>query len=136
MPAEVRAFTVTVPAGTTQAAPATFPLAVPVRTLRSVQVIVPGGCVGLVGFQIASGGVQIIPANQGGWIIANDEQIKWATDNYPTSGAFQAIAYNGDAFPHNLYFRLELDPPPGTGATPTSTLLSTGDISPAVVTAG
>lgn len=106
--AEVRNFAVSVPAGTTIAAPLITPLAMPARTVTHVRVRVPPGPTGLVGWALGMTGVPVIPTNTGGWIVADDEVLEWDLIDQPDSGAWQLIAYNLGRNAHTLYVTFSL----------------------------
>lgn len=109
MPAEVRTFTVTTPAGTLVAAPLITALTMPARTVRHVRVRIPPGPNGQLGFALGMAGVPVIPTNVGQWIVGNDEVIEWDVDGAPNSGAWQLITYNLGANVHTLYVTFSLD---------------------------
>jgi len=111
MVAEVYVFDVTIPAGTLRTAPQTTALAIPARVIREVDVIVPPGCNGRVGFRIAVNGQQQIPINAGAWIIASDEKLAWPYETPISSGAWQLIGFNEGVFAHTLEVRLLVDLP-------------------------
>lgn len=106
MAREVYRFAVTVPHGTPAAAPQVTNLALPPREVQRVEVKVPPGPHGLVGFQLGSGGVQMAPINAGQFVTADDEVLSWDLEGQITSGAWQLIAYNLGAFDHTLEVRL------------------------------
>lgn len=118
MAEQVRTFEITVAPGSTRAAPVTTEIGFEPFRVVSIEVEVPPGPLGQVGFQIASSNVQLIPWNLGEWIVANNITKKWETDNYPTSGDWQFIAYNTGAFPHTLSVTFELDPIAPAGPAP------------------
>lgn len=105
MAIEVWRFAVTVLTGTGKAAPATFPLQMPDRAIDEIEIVVPPGPRGEVGFQLASGGIQIIPVTAGAFEVTDDEVIHWPLEDQITTGAWQMIAYNTGVFPHTLGVR-------------------------------
>lgn len=110
MARQIRSRQVTVPAGTTKAAPATFNVSFPPMTVAEIDVLVPPGSNGTLGFQIASSGIQVIPWNAGEWIVTNNERLAWPTEGYPDSGDWQVIAYNTGMYDHSLWVRFSLSP--------------------------
>ena len=137
---EVREFQVTVPAGTTQAAPQVTALTMPARVIDRVRVRVPPGPRGTVGWALGSGGQPVLPWNAGAWIVADDEHIDWALQGQIDSGAWQLIAYNTGTYAHTLYITFLVDPPQlVSGIAPAPTMpLSAASISgagPAVASA-
>lgn len=110
MAREVYRFSVTVPAGSPQSAPQVTALPLPARIVRRVEIDVPPGPHGLVGFQLASGGSQIVPINAGAFVAVDNAHLSWDLENQIDSGAWQLIAYNTGAFPHTLEVRFLVDP--------------------------
>ncbi len=109
MASDVQAFDATVPAGTPQNAPAVISLAMPPRTVMTVEIRVPPGPRGVMGFQLASGGLQVIPATPGAFIVTDDEVITWQLANYLETGAWELIGYNTGAYDHTLHLRFLCD---------------------------
>jgi hypothetical protein len=117
MALEVHKFAVTVPAGTTQAAPQVTQLAMPPREVVAVRVVVPPGPRGQVGFSLGSSGNPIIPYEPAAWIVADNEAIDWPLEGQITSGAWELRAYNLGKYAHTLEFRFETNLP-GEPAVP------------------
>jgi hypothetical protein len=105
---ELRAYSATIPAGTLQAAPATFDMSFPTRQVDNITVFVPPGNNGTVGFWIANAGVPMIPYNPGGFLVGNNEVIPLPLTDQITSGSWQLIGFNLGQFPHTLYVRFYL----------------------------
>lgn len=107
--AEVRSFTVTIPAGTPQSAPAVIPVSFPPRVVAGVRWKVPSGPAGLMGWQLSmSGGVPVIPTG-GGFIVTDNDADTWYLQDQPDSGAWEVRGYNTDIYPHNVYLSFLLD---------------------------
>jgi hypothetical protein len=102
---EIRQYTVSVPAGTTADAPLTVPMVMPPRIVDALQIVVPPGPSGLVGFAVLVGGVRIIPYGSDLWIITAGENITWPLDHYPDAGSWSVQAYNTGVNDHSIYFR-------------------------------
>lgn len=132
MAAEVREFAVTTPAGTPQVAPLLTSLAFPPREVTRIEVKVPPGPAGVLGFRIGSGGIPIIPTNPGAWVITDNEVIGWNLTGQITSGAWQAISYNTGSLPHTIYVRFLLDLVTPTGP-PAPALIPPAALGPAAV---
>lgn len=105
MASEVYEFVVTVTAGTAKTATAKTPMGMPARVVERIEVRIPPGPRGEVGFQLGSGGLQIVPLNAGTFIVADDERLSFDLTDQLTSGAWQLIAYNTGVFDHTLYVR-------------------------------
>lgn len=93
----------TVPPTTPIAAPQHFPLVFPAAIVERIDVIIPPGPSGLVGFYIGQGGGSYLPDNAGSWIVADDKLLQWPTDDAPNNGNWEVVAYNTDAWQHTIY---------------------------------
>jgi hypothetical protein len=111
MAREVHSFDVTIPAGTAKAAPQLTSLTMPPRVVTEVEIIVPPGPRGKVGFALAAGGVAIIPYEPGTFFVTDNEIIRWPLEEQITSGAWQLLAYNTGTFDHTLEVRFLVDLP-------------------------
>lgn len=108
MSARLEVATVTVSAGTAIAAPQSTTLTLRDAIMERIEVRVPPGPSGLVGFALVHSGQQVIPFTDGQWIVTDDESIDWTVENYPTGDKWAVKAYNLDVYPHTLYFRFHL----------------------------
>jgi hypothetical protein len=106
---EVHKFAVTIPAGTLQANAQVTNLTFPPREVTEVEIIVPPGPRGTVGFQLAAAGNQLLPYEPGAFFVTDNEQIRWRVEEQITSGAWQLIAYNTGQFAHTLEIRFLVD---------------------------
>lgn len=126
MAREIRSFAVTIPANTPIANNFTADLSFPPRIVEEIEVEVPPGPRGEVGFSIGSSGVPIIPFQPGVFIITDNEIIHWPVQDQHDSGSWTFFGYNTGSFPHTLYVRFLLVPvqaavsplAPGGGAQP------------------
>ena len=109
MAREVYRFAVAVPAGTAKTSPASIACPMPPRQVTRVEVKVPPGPHGLVGFQLASGGVPMIPLPAGAFVVTDDEELGWDLEGQIDSGAWQVLAYNTGSFDHTLEVRFLCD---------------------------
>jgi hypothetical protein len=96
---------VTVPAGTLSSAPQTSALTFQDGDVEQVEILVPPGPAGLVGFQLWYSGQRIIPFKNNLFFRADSETIKWPLSNYPTTGRWQFVAYNLDIYDHIIQLR-------------------------------
>ena len=130
MPYQLFAWDVTTPAGTPETAPQITNLYIPVGQLDSVQIKVPPGPQGQLGFALALAEQPVIPHNTGEWIITDDEEISWSLAGLPNSGAWQVITYNAGNYPHTLYIRFLATPAPLLGVgTPVVAAIPAADLS-------
>jgi hypothetical protein len=127
---EIQSFAVSIPAGTLKSAPQITALTMPPRIVDEVEILVPPGPRGEVGFQLGAAGGQIIPVTLGQFIVTDNEVIHWPMEDQIDSGAWQLIAYNTGSQPHTVTVRFlaRLPLPPGqlVGLVP----LPAQDISP------
>lgn len=105
MARELHRFGVTVPAGTQKNAPQLTNLSMPPREVIELQVIVPPGPRGEVGFAIGYGGNPVIPYEPNAFFVTDNEKIYWPLHDHITSGAWQCFAYNTGQFAHTLEIR-------------------------------
>lgn len=106
MAQRIESFSVLIPAGTLDTAPQTTALTFDIGIVNGIEILVPPGPSGLVGFRILHSGDVIIPYDRTKWIIADNEVIKWPLEGYPTGRAWGIRAYNLDAYAHTLYIRI------------------------------
>lgn len=109
MAREIRRFTVATPAGTAIAAPLVTNLTMPARVVREVEVVVPPGPRGELGFALGAAGVAVIPVNAGAWLVTNDEVIRWPLEGFWDSGSWQLRSYNTGRYVHTLEIRFLVD---------------------------
>jgi hypothetical protein len=105
---ELRLFPITVAAGVQIAAPATTPMRFPPRVVEEVEVLVPPGPRGEVGWRIGSAGTQLLPLDLGSWIVTDNEVLHIPTEGFHDSGSWEFTAYNTGQFPHVITVRFLL----------------------------
>jgi hypothetical protein len=115
MAREVQLFDVVVPAGTLKAAPQITALAFPFRVVDEVEILVPPGPRGEVGFQLGASGGQVVPVTVGAFIVTDNEIIHWPLEGQLDNGAWQLIAYNTGALPHTITVRFLVRLPASPG---------------------
>lgn len=103
----VAAFSLTVPANTPIANPATFNTNIGLSDVQDILITVPPGCAGLVGFSIYAGGSPAYPRDFNTWFIFDDFTYDQEVSNQIDSGQWSVVAYNLDTYAHtiNFYFR-------------------------------
>lgn len=100
-------FTLTIPPGFTPNAPAVVPVIFEDVRLDAVDIRVPPGPNGQVGFYITLTGTTIVPWGEGAqWIIANDEPLHFDVGT-EANGGVAIVCYNLGVWPHTLYFRFQ-----------------------------
>lgn len=105
MTERIEVFQVTIPAGTAQASPLTTPLSFNQGIVHKLEITIPPGPSGLVGFRIRHSSQTVIPNSGTNFIIADGQYIEWDLEGYPVGNAWAIQAYNTDVFPHTLYLR-------------------------------
>lgn len=73
------AWEITIPAGTTEAAPVEEILHLSKGVITSLNLYFPPGCHGLVKCRLFAYDHQLIPLNPGGWVIADGETVPTET---------------------------------------------------------
>ena len=109
MAERIELFDVTIPAGTAIATPQTTALTFDPGIVERIEIVVPPGPSGLVGFQIRHSGETVIPHDASRWIIADNEPINWPVQSFPEGSAWALRAYNLDVYNHTLYFRFHVN---------------------------
>lgn len=107
---EVHIFQVTIPTGTAKASPQKTALTLPRRTVNEIEIVIPDGPRGEVGFALGSSGVKVFPAETGTYIVTNDEKIKWELSELWDSGGWEAYGYNTGTYAHTIEVRFLTSP--------------------------
>lgn len=105
MATRVHVFTVTTPAGTLETSPQSTPLDFPQSRVERIEVLVPPGPSGLMGWAIDHSQQRILPYESAGFIVADGEVIKWDLERFPTGRDWTAITFNEDVYEHTIYLR-------------------------------
>ena len=109
MAAEVHQFTATILAGATALSPTVVDLALEGYEIESVDLEVPPGPAGLMGFYLARSGQQWIPYESDEWIVWDDRFKNWTLIDQPTGGGWQVIGYNLDDYDHDVVVRFHVN---------------------------
>ena len=105
----VRQFTATIPANTPTSALVTVPLALEGFEIESIDLEVPPGPSGLMGFYIARSGQQVIPYESGEFIVWDDRFKNWILTDQPTGGGWEIVGYNNDSNAHDVVVRFHVN---------------------------
>lgn len=100
MAARVEGPSATIPAGTSQLAPLSVPLPIGESIVRRLDLIVPPGPSGLVGFYLAHSGTQMIPRVSSQFFVVDDKLLTFDMDGYPTGDKWTLVGYNLDIYDH------------------------------------
>jgi len=109
MAERIEAFTVDIPAATAITSALVTPLSFNQGIVSRMEIVVPPGPSGLVGFRIRHSGEVIIPHGRSGWLVADAEKMDWSLEGYPTGNAWDIEAYNLDGFDHSIYMRIHVN---------------------------
>lgn len=120
---QIRSFTCTFQPGSTPAAPVVVQCQFPVFQVDWIEVDVPDGPSGAMGFYIATSRQQYIPWNVGTYFVFNDVNKHWDLEDQPTSGDWQVYGYNTGTWPHTVYVHFGLEVVPLPEAPNTSSLI-------------
>lgn len=112
MPRNTYAFAVTVSAGTSKASPATTSLVFPESLVEQIDLEVPPGPRGLLGFYIARSGTQVLPFTAGEWLVWDNRMKSYAFHDLPTGSGWQAVSYNTGGYAHTYYVTFHTSPLP------------------------
>jgi hypothetical protein len=129
-------FTVTIPSGTPKSAPATSGLTLDGWDLEMIDLEVPPGPAGLMGFYVANNGVQWIPQGDGEWLVWDDVQHSWPLTDQPNASGWEIVGYNLGDYDHIAIVRMHVSLPGSQSASaspPTVTFVSTPVQQPAVI---
>lgn len=103
----IRAYqvSVTVATGSTSAAPVTTPIVIDDIYCYSVEVEVPDGPAGLMGFYIQYASTQIVPWGPNGTYLRVDDYEHTYPVEAELGKSLAVVAYNTGAWPHTIYMR-------------------------------
>lgn len=103
-------FTVVIPAGTTAAEPYTQELALDNWSIERIDLEVPSGPAGLMGFQVYNNGVPWIPYGADEWLVwDNVKEFYYMTDQ-PTGSGWAIAGYNTGFYDHSVTTRWHVNP--------------------------
>ena len=128
MAVEVHQYTVTIPANTPKAALVTVPIALEYFEIESIDIEVPPGPSGLMGFYIARSGQQWIPYEVGEFLVWDDRFDSWRLSDQPTGQGWQVVGYNLDVYDHDVTVRFHVNTVAAIVSSPPSvpTFVSSG----------
>lgn len=112
-------FACTITAGTPRTAPLTIPIDLDNWELESLDLEVPAGPSGLMGFAVFNNGVQWIPASVGAFLVWDDTNQSWFMQDQPNASGWSIVGYNDGFYDHTVTVRFHVNPP--AVATPAAT---------------
>lgn len=113
----IERYAVTLPAGTGMSSPATTTLGFRDGVVRRIDVRVPPGPSGLMGFYVGYASGPVIPETAGTFLVMDDESWSYEVDNHPTGTQWQVTGYNTDVYDHTVYVTFHLDELPHAPAS-------------------
>ncbi len=102
-------FDCNIPAVTRASAPKIFNLSFYQGTVVQIDVKVPPGPSGTVGFFIIAGGSQFIPRTPGSYITPDNDDFHWPIENAINSGSWGLSAFNSDYWPHLIQVSFQVN---------------------------
>lgn len=120
---QVQSFVCTFPPGSTPTNLKTFDLTMAVFQVDWIEVDVPPGNGGALGFYIATSNQQYLPFNVGTFFTFDGISKHWDLLDQPTSGDWQLYGYNQGFWPHTVYIHFGLEVVPAPPAPNTSSLI-------------
>jgi hypothetical protein len=112
MATEFHQFSATIPAGTDINSPISIPLEQANYEIESIDLEVPPGPSGLMGFYIALGDTPWLPWESNTWIVWDDRADSWPTENQIVNGGWNVVGYNAGKYDHTVTIRFHTNPIP------------------------
>jgi hypothetical protein len=135
MATEIHQFSVTIPAGTPQSNLYVSDISLDYYDIESLDLEVPPGPSGLMGFYLALSGQQYIPYETGEFIVWDDRFDSWTLTDQPTGAGWQLVGYNNDVYDHTVVARFHVNKlPPLPAPSPSSIVIVSSNQSSGQVT--
>lgn len=129
MSVEVYEFAITIPAGTVKSAGFNSAMGMPTRVVDKIDVRVPPGPRGEMGFGIGASNTIVLPQGGATYFVMDDQYREFVLDNAITSGAWVFFGYNTGSYDHTVYVTFHVSLPYATGAVaPTGSPIPVGVI--------
>jgi hypothetical protein len=104
-------FAVTIPPGTLKSAPYVQDLVFDNWQIESMDLEVPAGSTGCMGFQVWNNGVPWLPYGAGEWLVWDNVVQNWPLTDQPNASGWAIAGYNSGNFPHTVTVRFHVNPP-------------------------
>jgi hypothetical protein len=104
-------YAVTIPAGTPIATPVVTPIALDNWEIESLDVEVPEGPSGLVGFYLENNGIAWLPHSPGQWIVWDGRNQTFYPTDWPNASGWALVGYNLGQYPHTVTMRFHVNAP-------------------------
>lgn len=127
MATRVLPFRCTIPGGTLITAPVTVPVNLDGWTLEQLDLEVPPGPSGVMGFQVFNNGVAWIPYGAGQWVVWDDRAESYILEDQPNAGGWAVVGYNAGFYSHDVILRAHVSSAVAAAAPiiPTITIVTT-----------
>lgn len=104
--------TATIPAGTAADNPYTSDCGFTDWDVERIDLEVPPGPAGVMGFYLANNDLPWVPRSAGEWLVWDDQKLTVYPTGYPVGTGWQIIGYNTGAYDHAVICRFHVNPPP------------------------
>ena len=104
----------------------------PPRLVNQVEIRVPPGPRGELGFALGAAGQPVIPRAAGTFVVTDDERIEWPLEGQIDSGAWECFTYNTGALPHTVYLRFLVSVPSPEIGAPVFTPIAGDSLAPTI----
>lgn len=118
MATEVHQTTAVIRAGTPYPSLVTVPLEIANYEIESIDLEVPPGPQGVMGFYLALDEQQWLPYDMGEFIVWNDRTENWALDDQIVNGTWNCVGYNNGMYDHAVTIRFHVNPLDTDSAVP------------------
>lgn len=103
MATRIEPFEVVTPAGTSESSYLVTALPFQDGRVDKVEILIPPGPSGLMGFKLAHSGQSVIPLSGSTWNIADNVKFDWPLTAFPSGNAWELWTYNDDVYDHAVY---------------------------------
>lgn len=110
MAERVLLYVATIPAGTSQSAPHTVPFDLDNWSIERIDLEVPAGPSGCMGFYLANNGRPWVPRNPNAWLVWDDHSESIVPTGYPSASGWGVTGYNVGQYDHAVNVRFHVSP--------------------------
>lgn len=128
-------FAVIIPAGTPATAPATIDLDLDNWQVEALDLEVPPGPAGLMGFQVFNNGVAWVPYGSDEWLVWDDVKERYQLTDQPNASGWAVVGYNIGTYDHAVILRFHVNPVTNSQTVPVVPTVTIVNPPPAVVPA-
>lgn len=106
----VWSYAATIPAGTPETALVEVDLGLSDQVVQQVDLQVPPGPLGCMGFSVWHSNTPILPRNMGDFFVWDNHYATWTLEDVPSGGGWQVVGYNTGQYDHTVYVVMHTDP--------------------------